>query len=109
MYRQNILENLSSWIRAISGAIGVLILCGYVMWNNENEKSSTLTQETKINEMRIAENLSPDEEEPRKNQVEMKSSTLTQDTKINENRNVENFTLNEAETIKNRISAIKLE
>jgi FtsZ-interacting cell division protein ZipA len=68
MNRQNISENLSSWIRAISGAIGVLLLLAFILWNNENEKSSTLTQETKTNEMRKVENLSTDEAESIKNQ-----------------------------------------
>jgi len=102
MDRQNFSENLSSWIRAISGAIGILLLFVYVMWNNENEKSSTLTQETKINEMRNAENLSPNEAESRNNQVEMKNSTLTQWTKTNETPNTKNLSPDDAESVKNQ-------
>jgi len=102
MDRQNFPGNLSSWIRAISGAIGILLLFAYVMWNNENEKSSTLTQETKINEMRNAENFSPDEAESRKNPVEMKNSTLTQRAKTNETDNTKNLPSEEAESRENQ-------
>ena len=56
-------ENISSWIRAASAAIGVLLFSVYVLWNSENEKSSTLTQETKTNEMRNLENPYIDEAE----------------------------------------------
>ena len=56
-------ENISSWIRAAAGAIGVLLLSVFVMLNSDNEKSSTLTQETKTKEMRNLENLSPDQAE----------------------------------------------
>jgi hypothetical protein len=56
-------ENISSWIRAASAAIGVLLFSVYVLWNSENEKSSTLTQETKTKEMRNLENPSPDQAE----------------------------------------------
>ena len=52
MDKHTISKNLSSWIRAVSGAIGILLLSVFVLWNNENEKSSTLTQETKTNEIR---------------------------------------------------------
>jgi len=63
MDKHTISKNLSSWIRAVSGAIGILLLSVFVLWNNENEKSSTLTQETKTNEMRNLENPSIDEAE----------------------------------------------
>ncbi len=63
MDRLTISDNLSSWLRAISGAIGILLLTAFLLWNNENEKSSTLIQEIKANEMRNAENLSTDETE----------------------------------------------
>ena len=63
MDKNTISENLSSWIRVVSGAIGILLLSVFVLWNNENEKSSTLTQKTKTKEMRNLENLSPDEAE----------------------------------------------
>ena len=56
-------ENISSWIRAASAAIGVLLLSVFVLSNSENEKSFTLTQETKTKEMRISENPSPYQEE----------------------------------------------
>jgi len=56
-------ENLSSWIRTVSGAIGILLLSAFVLWNSENEKSSTLTQETKTKEMQNLENLSTDQAE----------------------------------------------
>ena len=46
---------------AASAAIGVLLFSVYVLWNSENEKSSTLTQETKTKEMRNLENPSPDQ------------------------------------------------
>jgi len=45
MDKHTIPENLSLWIRAVSGAIGILLLSAFVLWNSENEKSSTLTQE----------------------------------------------------------------
>ena len=54
-------ENISSWIRVAAAAIGVLLLSVFVMLNSENEKSSTLTQETKTKEMRNLENPSPDQ------------------------------------------------
>ena len=63
MDKHTISKNLSSWIRAVSGAIGILLLSVFVLWNNENEKSSTLTQETKTNEMRNLENPYIDEAE----------------------------------------------
>ena len=56
-------ENISSWIRAASAAIGVLLLSVFVLSNGDNEKSSILTQETKIKEMRNLENPSPDQAE----------------------------------------------
>ena len=59
-------ENISSWIRAASAAIGVLLLSVFVLLNSENEKSSTLTQETKTKEMRILENPSPIQAESEK-------------------------------------------
>ena len=61
MDRLTISENLSLWIRTISGAIGVLILIVFVLWNNENEKITTQPQETKTHEMQKVENLPPDE------------------------------------------------
>ena len=60
MDKHTISENTSSWIRAVSGASGILLLSVFVLWNSEDEKSSTLTQETKTNEMRNLENPSPD-------------------------------------------------
>ena len=63
MDKHTISENLSSWIRTVSGAIGILLLAVFVLWNNENEKNSTFTQETKTNEMRNLENPSPDQAE----------------------------------------------
>ncbi len=73
MDKHTISENLSSWIRVVSGAIGILLLSVFVLWNNENEKSSTLTQETKTEEMRNLENLPPDEAElAEKQAVEIK-------------------------------------
>jgi len=54
-------ENISAWIRVAAAAIGVLLLSVFVMLNSENEKSSTLTQETKTKEMRNLENPSPDQ------------------------------------------------
>ena len=73
MDKHTISDNLSSWIRAISGAIGILLLSVFVLWNNESEKNSTLTHETKTKEMRNPENLSPDEAElAEKQAVEIK-------------------------------------
>ncbi len=63
MDKHTISENLSSWIRVVSGAIGILLLSVFVLWNNENEKNSTPTQETKTEEMRNLENPPPDEAE----------------------------------------------
>ena len=59
-------DSISSWIRAASAAIGVLLLSVFVLSNSENEKSSTLTQETKTKEMRNLENPSPDQAESEK-------------------------------------------
>jgi len=56
-------ENISSWIRAASAAIGVLLLSVFVLSNSENEKSSTLTQEARTKEMRNLANPSPDQAE----------------------------------------------
>lgn len=106
MDRQNISENLSSWIRAISGAIGVLLLFAFVMWNNENEKNTILTQETKTNQMRNAASLFPDEAKSRNNQDAVKNSTLTQQTKTNETLKAENLSTDEAESIKNQEAEI---
>ena len=106
MDRQSISENLSSWIRAISGAIGVLLLFAFVMWNNENEKNTKLTQETKTIEMRNAQSLSPDKAKSRKYQDPMKNSTLTQQTKANETLKAENLSPDEAESIKNQEAEI---
>jgi hypothetical protein len=60
MDKHTISENQSSWIRAASGAIGVLLLSVYVLSNSDNEKSSTLAQEAKTAEMRNIEKPSPD-------------------------------------------------
>ncbi len=66
-------ENLSSWIRTVSGAIGILLLSAFVLWNSENEKSSTLTQDTKTKEMQNLENLFKDQAESKeKMTVEIK-------------------------------------
>ena len=66
-------ENLSSWIRTVSGAMGILILSAFVLWNSENEKSSTLTQDTKTKEMQNLENLFKDQAESKeKMTVEIK-------------------------------------
>ena len=59
MDRPTISENLSSWLRAVSGAIGILLLIVFVLWNSEDEKSSTFTQETQTNEILKSENFSP--------------------------------------------------
>ena len=59
MDRPTISENLSSWLRAVSGAIGILLLIVFVLWNSEDEKSSTFTQETQTNESLKSENFSP--------------------------------------------------
>jgi hypothetical protein len=59
-------ENLSSWLRAISGAIGILLLTVFVLWNNEDERISTFTQETQTNEILKSEIFSPDEAEHKK-------------------------------------------
>ena len=56
-------ENISSWIRAASAAIGVLLLSVFVLSNGENEKSFTPIQETKTKKMRNQENPSPDQAE----------------------------------------------
>ena len=56
-------ENISSWIRAASAAIGVLLLSVFVLSNSENEKSFTPIQETKTKKMRNQENPSPDQAE----------------------------------------------
>ena len=61
MDRLTISENASSLLRAVSGAIGILLLTAFLLWNNEKEKSSTFIQEIKTNEMRYSQNLSPDE------------------------------------------------
>ncbi len=63
MDKHSIPENLSLWIRTVSGAIGILLLSAFVLWNSENEKISALTQETQTNGMRKLVNLSPDEAE----------------------------------------------
>jgi FtsZ-interacting cell division protein ZipA len=66
-------ENLSSWIRTVSGAIGILLLSAFALWNSENEKSSTLTQDTKTKEMQNLENLFKDQAESKeKMTVEIK-------------------------------------
>jgi hypothetical protein len=83
-------ENISSWIRAASAAIGVLLLSVFVMSNSENEKSSTLTKETKTKEMRNLENLSPDQAES--------EEKLTKETKTKEMRNLENLSPDQAES-----------
>jgi hypothetical protein len=56
-------ENISSWIRAASAAIGVLLLSVFVLSSSENEKSFTPIQETKTKKMRKQENPSPDQAE----------------------------------------------
>ena len=58
--KNTIPENLSLWIRTVSGAIGILLLSAFVLWNSENKKSSAITQETNTNEMRKLVNLNPD-------------------------------------------------
>jgi len=63
MDRFTISENLSSWIRAVSGAVGIMLFSAFLLRNNENEKNSTLIQVIKSNEMQNAKNLSPDETE----------------------------------------------
>ena len=72
-------ENLSSWIRTVSGAIGILLLSAFVLWNSENEKSSTLTQDTKTKEIQNLENLFTDQaESEEKMTVEIKKVQLGQ-------------------------------
>ena len=44
-------DNLSLWIRTVSGAIGILLLSAFVLWNSENKKNYTLTHENQTNEM----------------------------------------------------------
>ena len=61
MNKHTISEKQSSWIRAASGAIGVLLLSVFVLTNSDNEKSSTLAHEAKTVEMRNIENPSPDQ------------------------------------------------
>ena len=79
MDKNSIPENLSLWIRTVSGAIGILLLSVFVLWNSENEKSSTLTQETKTKEMQNLENLFTDQEESEeKMAVEIKKVQLGQ-------------------------------
>ena len=79
MDKHSIPENLSLWIRTVSGAIGILLLSVFVLWNSENEKSSTLTQETKTKEMQNLENLFTDQEESEeKMAVEIKKVQLGQ-------------------------------
>ena len=63
MDRLTISENLSSWIRAVSGAVGILLLSVFVLWNNVDKKGSTFTQETQTKEIQKIENSSPDEAE----------------------------------------------
>ena len=63
MDKHTISENLSCWIRTVSGAIGILLLFVFVLWSNQNDKSYTLTQETKTIEMQNLENFFPDQAE----------------------------------------------
>ena len=63
MDRPTISENLSSWLRAVSGAIGILLLTVFVLWNSQDEKSSTFTQETQTNEILKSENFFSDKAE----------------------------------------------
>ena len=63
MDKDTIPDNLSLWIRAVSGAIGILLLSAFVLWNSENKKNSTLTHEKQTNEMRELVNLFTDEAE----------------------------------------------
>lgn len=106
MDKQNISETLSSWIRAVSGAIGVLLLTVFVLWNNENEKSSEFTQETKTYEMQNDENLSQEVAEYIKNQEKEKSSTFAQKAKTNKMRNDEKLSPDEAESLKDQKAEI---
>ena len=106
MDKQNVSENLSSWIRTISGAIGVLLLTVFVLWNNENEKSYKFTQETKTYEMQNDENLSQEVAESIKNQEKEKSSTFTQKAKTNKMRNNEKLSPDEAESLKDQKAEI---